>query len=559
MRIIRAFAWLRWRMFVNSLEKTGSRDALERFSLAIEKLGPLLAAILLVPSSIFVAGAGVAGGYLLAVNGHALPFDVARYLLLAVPVLAVLGPLFLPAADRTNPVRLLLLPIPRSTLYVAQSSASLGDPWIVLLVPLLGGIVIGLLAGSAFTAAVCSLVGGVLLLLVVVGLAGLSTSVLHLVVRDRRRGELATLIFIVLIPIVSMLPGLLGGASRHERGQPRTSIVPAWAAAAAARAQSGYPTELFVNGTRAAVAGDTARSAVALAGLGVFAAALHGIGFLVFRRILESPGTSGARRSRPMPAAWNARLPWLSPGASAVALAQVRLAMRTPRGRSIMLSPIAMFALFGIMMYRGSGEMDFGPFQFGRTGFGLAVFTSFLSLMSILPIAMNQFAVDNAGLTLALLSPLTDDDLLSGKASGNALITAGPALLTIAATLAVFRAGHPALWLSLLLGLISISLLVAPVAAIASATFPRNVDMNSIGRGSNAHGAANLIGLATFLASGVPPVGLAMIATRLLDRPWLAPVFVAAWCVAAYGISRLLFVPARRIFAARRENLGMIV
>ena len=33
---MRAFAWLRWRMFINSLERTGSRDMLERFSLAIE-------------------------------------------------------------------------------------------------------------------------------------------------------------------------------------------------------------------------------------------------------------------------------------------------------------------------------------------------------------------------------------------------------------------------------------------------------------------------------------------------------------------------------------------
>ena len=114
-RILRAFAWLRWRMLVNSLEKTGSRDTLERFSLAIEKLGPLLAAILLVPSAVFLAGLGVASGYLLATGGNPMPFAGARYLLLPVPILAIVGPLFLPAADRTNPIRLLLLPISRST------------------------------------------------------------------------------------------------------------------------------------------------------------------------------------------------------------------------------------------------------------------------------------------------------------------------------------------------------------------------------------------------------------------------------------------------------------
>ena len=129
-RILKAFAWLRWRMLVNSLEKTGSRDTFERFSIAIEKLGPLLALILLVPSALFLAGLGVASGYLLATGGSPMPFTGVRFLLLPVPLLAVVGPLFLPAADRTNPVRMLLLPIPRATLYVAQASAAFGDPWI---------------------------------------------------------------------------------------------------------------------------------------------------------------------------------------------------------------------------------------------------------------------------------------------------------------------------------------------------------------------------------------------------------------------------------------------
>ena len=37
-----------------------------------------------------------------------------------------------------------------------------------------------------------------------------------------------------------------------------------------------------------------------------------------------------------------------------------------------------------------------------------------------------------------------------------------------------------------------------------------------------------------------------------------APVFVASWCVVAYGLARILFIPARRIFNARRENLVLL-
>ena len=43
LRILRAFAWMRWRVLLNSLERTGARDTLERFSLAIEQLGPIVA------------------------------------------------------------------------------------------------------------------------------------------------------------------------------------------------------------------------------------------------------------------------------------------------------------------------------------------------------------------------------------------------------------------------------------------------------------------------------------------------------------------------------------
>jgi hypothetical protein len=102
-------------------------------------------------------------------------------------------------------------------------------------------------------------------------------------------------------------------------------------------------------------------------------------------------------------------------------------------------------------------------------------------------------------------------------------------------------------------------LLTAPVAALCSAVFPRAVDMNSIGRGSNAHGAAGFIGLFAFVAAAMPPLLLTLLATQILQKPALAPVLLAVWCVVAYALGRLGFVPVRRIFDARRENLGLVI
>jgi hypothetical protein len=558
-RILRAFAWLRWRMLVNALERTGSRDALERFSIAIEKLGPLLAAILLIPSSLALAGLGAAAGYALAQQApHPILFEVCRYLLLAVTALAIIGPLFLPAADRTNPIRLLLLPIPRSVLYVAQSSSAFGDPWNLLVLPLLACIAAGILAGGQPIAALLALTGAVVFVILLIGLASLATSVLHLLVRDRRRGEWIALLFIVLIPLAGMLPAMLNPGSRRSGSGARShSTVPSWISTTATRALSVVPSQFYIVATREAAARQYPAAVAQLGILSVMAALVHAFGAAAFKRVLDSPGSSGARRAGAMNAAWGRRIPGLSSGASAVALAQLRLALRTPRGRSTLLSPLIMFVVFGVLMFRGSGTMDFGHMHFAG-GLSLAILASAMSMLAVLPIAMNQFAVDGAGLTMALLSPLTDAELLRGKAAGNALIIVGPCLFSIVGSFLVFGGGSPALWAAVPLGLLAVYMLVAPVAAIASAMFPRVVDLNSIGRGSNAHGASGLIGLVSFIVSGAPPVLLSLLATTVLHRTELTPLFLAAWCIAAYGIGRVLFVAARRIFTNRRENLALL-
>ena len=72
-RILRAFAWMRWRALINAFERTGGRDTLERFSIAIDKIGPIVAAVLLVPSMIGVSALSAVGGYILAAEPGYLP------------------------------------------------------------------------------------------------------------------------------------------------------------------------------------------------------------------------------------------------------------------------------------------------------------------------------------------------------------------------------------------------------------------------------------------------------------------------------------------------------
>jgi hypothetical protein len=547
---------------MNSLERSGAKDTLERFSMAIEQLGPIVAVLLLVPSALLLAGAGAYSGWALATGElRTLPFEALRYLLLAAWALAIVGPFILPAGERTNAVRLLLLPIPRGTLYVAQAASALSDPWILLVIPAVLAIPLGLLAGGAFAAALVAALAGLLLLAVLVGVGSVVTSLIHIVVRNRRRGELFTLIFILVIPLVAVLPSLIEGSRserpRSQRVRVRTRQTPEWLRAIEQKGLRFVPSEMYVATTRSAAAGEAAPAAVPLVALSATAAALHGVGLLLFGRVLASPGTISPRRTAARRGARARRIPGLTPGASAVALAQIRLAARTPRGRSILLSPLIVFVMFAVMIRRSGTGLDVG-FLSLDSGIALATFGGFVSLMAILPIAMNQFAIDGAGLTLTLLSPLDDGELLRGKAVGLAAIALAPALLCLVGATIAFPGGDPALWLSVPLGLIATYVLVAPAAVALSALFPRAVDLNSIGRGSNAHGAAGFLGMLAFVAAGAPALLIVLAATRLLERPALAPALLAAWCAIAAGLARLLFVPARAVFARRRENLGLV-
>jgi hypothetical protein len=212
--------------------------------------------------------------------------------------------------------------------------------------------------------------------------------------------------------------------------------------------------------------------------------------------------------------------------------------------------------MFSVMTSRGASD-DFNVFQFG-SGLGLAVFGCWVSVLAILPFAMNQFSIDRAGLTLAFLSPLDDRDLLRGKAVGNGILVFAPALVCVLGAALVFRTGSIALWLSIPLGLLATYFINAPIAAVLSALFPRSVDLNSIGGGSNAHGLAGFLGFLALTAAGALSAGLAMIAINLLERPHWTPLVMLGWCAISAAIGHIAFVPVRMLFAERRENLALL-
>jgi len=548
---------MRWRVLVNSLERTGARDTLERFAVATEKLGPIVAMVLLIPSSIFLFILGITAGFGLATGDWLVTMELIRYFMLLALALTLIGPIVLPTRDSGSVVRLLLLPIPRLGLYVGQMAGAIADPWIVLVVPVVLGVAIGLAVGLKLVAAVIALLAGAAFMLFVMGLTSLASSLVHLLLRDRRRGDMVMLALVLVIPIVAMAPQMFlrsdrNGGHKLTRAQ-RAALPPTRLDRFAVRSLPYIPSEMYRRATLGGVRAPI-ESAVPLASLLLAAFAVQAVGFGAYRRVLDMPVSLGTRRAGAFGGLWNRVVPGLTPAASAVAFTQIRLALRTPRGRASIASPLLMPLVLAGLAYRG-GRVPIPGLQ-GDNGLGLAAFGAFASILALIPLAMNQFAIDKAGFTRQMLSPLSVRELLWGKAVGNGFTAAIPATFCIVFSASMFPGGRPGLWAGLVLAVLATYALIAPVAATLSAIFPKTVDLNSIGNSSNAHQGAGLLGMLAFAASIAPPALLTFMALRIIHRPELVPWLMLGWCVLAFAASYALFIPVRRLVESRCESLA---
>lgn len=570
-RYFRAFAWLRWRVFMNALERTGRRDRMQRFAIATESLGPILYGLVTLPSALGLAIAGFLMGLTLGRDGGValVVASIVRFTGLIVLGLTLLAPLFSSAGRKpADLVRLLLLPIPRSALFASELVAGFAEPWIAVAAPMFLLVPFGLVVSGRPGPALVALVAALLFLALLLGVVLLTSTLAQILMRNRRRAELVAVV-LVFLPLLFSLPAMLESRDRQAaRAERRARDAPVERTARNDRRAQHLmhpgegrlalvPSELYA----AAIVRSTSAPAggvLALGGLAIFVAGVHALAWSSYRRLLASPLTGGTRETKGQSTLWTRRLPGLNEAASAVAMAEVRLALRSPRGRIILITPLVLLVFFSLPLLTGREGFSFGSNTIG-SGLGLGLIVALFGLAALGPIALNQFAVDGAGLTLQLLAPIPDRDMLRGKAAGLAVIGGGPILVGLGLAAAVFPPASISLWLALVAGILSAFFVLPPLWALVSAAFPRAASLNSVkNSASNPHPAANFIGLAAIAAAAAPPVGLAALVIGLLDRPDLALPLVGLWSVAAYAIGRVLFVPATAVFTKRREHLAMV-
>jgi hypothetical protein len=564
-RLLRAIVWLRWRLLLGSLLGGKRRDALEQLSRAFALIVPLLFAALTLGSVVAVGVLGFMGGRAIG-RGPFEPDIIMFVVRLAMAVMMALI-IFVALAAPAQTIlarysRLIILPIPRQVLHSIEVAANLADPWIGFVIPgmllLAAGLAVTGLAWPALVAAVSAL----LMIAVLASLSALIGFLVGWLMRSRRRGEMFTLVFVLALSLVSFIPAAitsqLGERSRERRraGERRDvsleqfdASLPVWTHA--------LPSELYGRAVLHAVEGRNGLAAIAVAGLSGEAVLLFLASAAVHRRLLDSLEGDARRRRGATSRATGGRVPFLSPHLSAIAITQFRSALRTVRGRLVVLMPGPLMAVLAMLFKTMPKE---GPWTTAFASNGHVVLGAGIvfSIYALQPFTMNLFGSDRHGLARHFLSPVTDADLARGKLAGCALLFATTVAICLVAGIAVAPVGSPFLWLATLVAGAAAFALLSPAFVWLSALFPLASDLSKTGPGGNPHALPMFGGTLLTLVVAAPAVALLVAESMWIHRPIVTLALMTAWLGVAAVIATPLVRLASRAIGLRRENLMLV-
>jgi hypothetical protein len=576
-RSLRAFVWLRWRLIVNGVRSGQRRDRLEQVSRTLQALSPFVLAALSVGSIVGATVIGFIGGRAVAHGLMAAPvvffvFRVVLGILLVVTVvITVLAPT---QTTMTSYTRLLLLPIARSALHLLEVAANLADPWIAVLVPGLLMFAVGLIVGGMPGVGFVAAAAGAAMVLVFVSLGALVSFAVRWLLRSRRRGELFTLVFVLVISLSSIVPAIVSSrmaATRRAQAPASTTTVNRGARtrtteplsvakldASLPRWTRAIPSELYGAALGAAIAGREGRAWLAVLLLLAEGALLFAASSAVHARLIGSLENEQDHHRRFIRPLGGFELPLVGPSVAAVAMVYLRTALRSVRGRLAILLPAPVLLAIAMLMRQMSDAPAGLAAAFGRGDllFGVG---SIVALHALQPFTMNLFGTDRAGLTLLFLSPLGDRDLARGKVLGCALLLVVSMSLCLVGSAITAPGGDVWIWLAVPVAIASVWMLVAPLGVWLSVLFPVSADLSRTGSGGNPHPLAMLIGLFAVMALLVPPTLLLVAAEFWLRRPPLALVLELSWLFVAVLVSWPLLNLAASSLDARRENLALLM
>lgn len=175
--------------------------------------------------------------------------------------------------------------------------------------------------------------------------------------------------------------------------------------------------------------------------------------------------TGGAKR---LPRLMEKRLPWVSEHAAAIAVAGLRLLLRAPEAKMMLLGPVILVLVFAGLIVGQSMEIPVGLRPLTACG------AMAMALLNTVQLIANQFGFDRAGFRVFILCPAQRRDILLGKnlAFAPAALCLGALLTAVVAVAYPMRVEH---LLSTLPQLISMYLSFCMLANCLSILAPMNI------------------------------------------------------------------------------------
>lgn len=548
-RILTAFIWMRLRIFRNSLRKR-SKQTSGSLARVFEVLSPILLALSVIPSMIGFAALGAFAGWWLGTHGE-IPqwLLVLRFYYAVILILTLVAP-FATAVNRSyaSPGRLLLLPISRGKLHLAQVFSAVGDPVVFLALPPVLTLPAGLLVGGRPLAALIVLLCGLAFIAICLLVQSSASSGLQLIFRERGRSEWFMFIFVAGMISISFSGEIFERWAKEKRvGLHLPGVL--------AHVRGLFPSELYYTSVTESVLGGYLGALGAILGLAAIVSALFLLSHYLFSLLLAQ--RSGRRKTRAVGRGgrmWH--IPGLSEGASAVAQSTIQSALRSARGRmSIYFSPfiVPLFAM-GIL-FRESNDLQ----AFSGRGVLVALLAVAFSMMTVQPVLLNVFGVDRTGLTMQFLAPLTDRDIVLGKMVGVSVLGLFAASLGTCGGLIVERSGSVSSWLAVPVVAAAAYAVQVTAAVVLSILVPKASDLGRWGREGNPHPVAGLCGMLLVIPALGIPVALAATGLLLLQSQAWMWILLLAWTSIALAVAQQGSRLTARLLARNRENLLQVI
>jgi ABC-2 type transport system permease protein len=444
---LRTFVWLRWRLAVNQMRRSGSG-------------GVAISAIF---TALMVAGAVV--GLLIGLAIGLFPLRTAAApVVMAVWDGAIVGFLFfwmvgliseLQRADALSLDRFLHLPVSPTGVFLINYLGSSISLSLVLFLPAMVGLSAGLvISRGAAMVPLFPLVAAFFLMITALTyqFRGWLASMMANPRRRRTIMAVVPLIFIVLVQLPNLWNITAARERRAARGEARKTVAaldqelaagritkeeydarrpppppaadPSAVYDVARRVNMVAPPGWLAYGAEAAAEGrrwPPAASMIGMALIGVlslrrsYATTLRVYkgDFKAHRRLAPQSATAPAAPMGAAPALRQAlfmetRLPWVSDRASAVAMNGLRSWMRAPELKMMLLTPLIMLVIFTGMFQ--SSATDDGLRTAQATGL-----VAFMLVIGMVGPVGNQFGFDRGGFRTFVLSPVPRRDVLMGK------------------------------------------------------------------------------------------------------------------------------------------------